>query len=89
MGHGHAGLGELPEGRGDLGSDPLLYDFTGQRPRAREEAGDAMTSSLRSREFTPKRELRLGKPCEGCLAEAAEPRRRTFGPRAARMSRCL
>ena len=41
-----------------------------------------MTSSLRSREFTPKRELRLGKPCEGCLAEAAEPRRRTFGPRA-------
>ena len=29
-----------------------------------------MTSSLRSREFTPKRELRLGKPCEGCLAEA-------------------
>jgi mono/diheme cytochrome c family protein len=39
-----------------------------------------MTSSLRSREFTPERELRLGKPCEGCLAEAAEPRRRTFGP---------
>jgi mono/diheme cytochrome c family protein len=39
-----------------------------------------MTSSLRSREFTPKHELRLGKPSEGCLAEAAEPRRRTFGP---------
>ena len=32
---------------------------------------------LRSRELTPKRELRLGKPCEGCLAEAAERRRRT------------
>ena len=39
-------------------------------------------TSLRSREFTPKRELRQGKPCEGCLAEAAEPRRRTFGSRA-------
>ena len=37
-----------------------------------------MTSSLRSREITPKRELRPGKPCEGCLAEAAEPRRRTL-----------
>ena len=32
---------------------------------------------LRSRELTPKRELRLGEPCEGCLAEAAERRRRT------------
>ena len=40
-----------------------------------------MTSSLRSHKFTPKRELRLGKPREGCLAEAAEPRRRTIGPR--------
>jgi mono/diheme cytochrome c family protein len=39
-----------------------------------------MTSSLRSREFRPERELRLGKPCEGCLAEAAKPRRRTFRP---------
>ena len=39
-----------------------------------------MTSSLRSREFRPERELRLGKPCEGCLAEAAEPRRRPFRP---------
>ncbi|HEY1302584.1 MAG TPA: c-type cytochrome [Vicinamibacterales bacterium] len=41
-----------------------------------------MTSSLRSREFTPTRELRLGKPREGCLAEAAQPRRQTFSPRA-------
>jgi putative endonuclease len=31
---------------------------------------------LRSRELTPERELRLGKPCEGCRAIAAEPRRR-------------
>ena len=31
---------------------------------------------LRSRELTRKRELRLGKPCEGCRAEAARPRRR-------------
>src|SRR3954470_24006248 len=31
---------------------------------------------LRSRELTPKRELRLGEPSEGCRAEAAPPRRR-------------
>ena len=31
---------------------------------------------LRSRELPPKRELRLGEPCEGCRAVAAEPRRR-------------
>ena len=30
----------------------------------------SLSASLRSRELTPKRELRLGKPGEGCLAEA-------------------
>ena len=34
-------------------------------------------TSLRSRDLKPKRELRLGKPREGCPAEAAPPRRRT------------
>jgi hypothetical protein len=29
------------------------------------------STSLRSRELTPQRELRLGEPREGCLAEAA------------------
>ena len=31
----------------------------------------ALATSLRSRESAPKRELRLGEPAEGCLAEAA------------------
>jgi mono/diheme cytochrome c family protein len=39
-----------------------------------------MTASLRSRECRPKRKLRPGKACEGCLAEAAELRRRTIRP---------
>ena len=38
VGHGDAGLGEVPEGRGDLGSDPLPLRHTGYKPRAKEEA---------------------------------------------------
>src|SRR5215510_13260666 len=34
------------------------------------------STSLRSRQASPKRELRLGEPAEGCLAEAAKQRRR-------------
>src|SRR5215510_1186221 len=41
-----------------------------------------MISSLRSRKFTSQCEFRLGKPHERCFAEAAQPRRRTFVPRA-------
>jgi hypothetical protein len=37
------------------------------------------STSLRSRELTPKRELRLGEPGEGCRAGAAELRRHTGG----------
>ena len=37
LGHGDARLGEVPEGRGNLGSHHFLYDFTGQKPRGREE----------------------------------------------------
>ena len=38
-------------------------------------------SSLRSRELTPKRELRLGEPDEGCLAVACSAGRRIGKPR--------
>jgi len=38
LGHGHARLGEFPEGRGDLDVILFLYDHSGTRPRAREEA---------------------------------------------------
>ena len=39
LGHGHAGLGEVPEGRGDVGRDPLSLRFHGpEAPCAREEA---------------------------------------------------
>src|SRR6187551_865192 len=40
----------------------------------------ADSTSIPAHELTPKRELRLGEPGEGCRAEAAEPRRRTPHP---------
>lgn len=45
------------------------------------------STSLRSRELMPTRELRLGEPREGCRAEAAEPRRRALhcGPTRAQL----
>ena len=39
LGHGHAGLGEVPEGRGDLGGDPLSLRF--HRPEASRQGGAA------------------------------------------------
>ena len=46
LGHGHAGLGEVPEGRRDLGGDPLSLRF--HRPEASRQGGAraAMTSRL-------------------------------------------
>ena len=37
LGHGDAGLGEVPEGRGDVGSDPLSLRF--HRPEASRQGG--------------------------------------------------
>ena len=44
--------------------------------------------SLRARELKPRRLLRLGKPREGCLADAAQRRRRTPRERATLASSC-
>ena len=45
-----------------------IHEVTGSIP--------VWSTILRSRELTPKCELRLGEPREGCRAEAAKPRRR-------------
>ena len=49
LGHGDAGLGEVPQGRGDLGCDPLSLRF--HRPEASRQGGARapMTSRLISR----------------------------------------
>ena len=47
-----------------------IHEVTGSIP--------VWSTILRSRELTPKRELRLGEPGEGCRAVAAKPRRRAL-----------
>ena len=44
LGHGHAGLGEVPEGRGDLGGDPLSLRFHG--PEASRQGGARARNDL-------------------------------------------
>ena len=46
LGHGHARLGEVPEGRGDVGCDPLSLRFHRPQASRQEEAAHEMTSCL-------------------------------------------
>ena len=56
LGHGDARLGEVPEGRGDLGRDPLPLRF--HRPEAARQGGgtrnDATVARLRARRSRPR-----------------------------------